>query len=866
MLHSAFFEHLGPKKAVALQPYSVRTSARTERRVTLECVPYKGGIHDLHGYPANRRTVRRIEMRLKRLLGVSTMLFALVGAAAAAGSQLTNVSVASDATSTTLTLHTTGAFTHNEYRPAQNLMLVDLTGVSAGKLQERARSLESTGVKSYRVLTYTGTSGTEVTRLELALAQGAAVQVEKKDSDLALKVTAGEVAAVTPVTPATTEAPTVAQAAPAPATTAVGPVMIRHIAVTRGANGMELSISPKPATPATAIALSGPDRLVIDLPNAIPAVKTKQILVNSPGVKDVRISRYQENPPVTRVVVDMASAHDFQLVPGENELVVKLQPTMAKAAPAAPASETKPEPTIAKVETPAAPAEITPAAKHEGAPVAQSFVMVDPEKPVQMPKPDPSARAVDAASTMATTIAKDKVDAPLPPAAAMMSQGSAVNPAQEQQSQQRAPQTAAGPRYTGEPISVNLKDVDLKDFFRLIHEISGLNVVLDPSVKGNVTLVLDDVPWDQALDIVLRNNSLDRQLDGNVLRIASIETLRAEAVARRQQLEAQSLAVDKVTVTRFLSYAHAGDLVPTLKKFLSARGDIIADGRMNALVISDIPGTIPQVDRLIAQLDRKTQEVEIEARVVAATRTFVRELGVQIGGGWGGASTAIAGNPASGFGKTGITDSTGAPITAAPFPIGSGGQVPLFSNYGVLQPSIGLELLNIGHSYALDLYLSAAEQRGLLKILSRPRVVTQNNVTALVRQGFRLPVVTLSQLNGPPTVSYVDAFLRLTVTPQITVENTIFMAVDVENTTPDFTRTVLGNPILLTQQTTTQVLVTDGGTVTIGGVVQTQNTLTTVEAPILGEIPILKYLFQHKSTNTQTQELIFFITPKIVQT
>ena len=810
-------------------------------------------------------------MRLKRLLGVSMTLLALVGAAAAAGSQLTNVSVATDATSTTLTLHTTGAFTHNEYRPAENMMLVDLTGVSAGKLQERARSLDSAGVKSYRVLTYTGTSGTEVTRLELALAQGAAVQVEKKDSDLALKVTAGEVAAAAPATPAaTTEAPAVAQTSPAPAV-AAAPVMIRHIAVTRGANGMELSISPKTATPATAIALSGPDRLVIDLPNAIPAVKTKQILVNSPDVKDVRISRYQENPPVTRVVVDMASAHDFQMVPGENDLVVKLQPTMAKAEPApapAPAVENKPEPTIAKVETPAEPPVTAPAAKPEAAPVAQSFVMVDPEKPVQMPKPDPSARAVDAANTMATTIAKDKVEAPVPAptTAAMMPQNGAVNPAQEQQAQQRVPQTATGPRYTGEPISVNLKDVDLKDFFRLIHEISGLNVVLDPSVKGSVTLVLDDVPWDQALDIVLRNNSLDRQLDGNVLRIASIETLRTEAVARRQQLEAQALAVDKVTVTRFLSYAHAGDLVPTLKKFLSARGDIIADARMNALVISDIPGTIPQVDRLIAQLDRKTQEVEIEARVVAATRTFVRELGVQLGGGWGGASTAIAGNPNSGFGKTALTDSTGSTITAAPFPIGSGGQVPLFSNYSVLQPTVGFELLNIGHSYALDFYLSAAEQRGLLKILSRPRVVTQNNVTALVRQGFRLPVVTLGQLNGPPTVSYVDAFLRLTVTPQITVENTIFMAVDVENTTPDFTRTVLGNPILLTQQTTTQVLVTDGGTVTIGGVVQTQNTLTTVEAPILGEIPILKYLFQHKTTNTQTQELIFFITPKIVQT
>ena len=810
-------------------------------------------------------------MRLKQLLGVSVTLLALAGAAVAAGSQLTNVSVASEGTSTTVTLHTTGAFTHNEYRPAQNMMLVDLTGVSAGKLQERTRSLETAGVKSYRVLTYTGTSGTEVTRIELALMPGAAVQVDKQDSDLTLKVTGGEVAASvsTPAETPAVAAPVVAAATPVPAAPSASPVLIRHVSVTRGANGMEVSISPKTSTPATAMALSGPDRLVIDLPNALPAVKTKQIMVNSADVKAVRISRYQENPPVTRIVVDMAGAHDFQLVPGDTDLVVKLQATaVAKSAPAAaapqPVSESKPEPVVAKAEAPATT--VAAVETKKATPAAESFVMVDAAKPVTMPKPDPSVRSLEAASVMATTIAKDKVDAPVPTAASMPPQAQAVNLAQDQQAQQRSAQPTSGPRYTGEPISVNLKDVDLKDFFRLIHEISGLNVVLDPSVKGSVTLVLDDVPWDQALDIVLRNNGLDRQLDGNVLRIASIETLRTEAVARRQQLEAQALAVDKVTVTRFLSYARAADLVPTLKKFLSARGDLIADVRMNALVISDIPGTIPGLDRLIAQLDRKTQEVEIEARVVAATRTFVRELGVQLGGGWGGASTSVNGNPNAGFGNTQLLGADGKPITNAPFAISNTGSLPLFSNFQVLNPTSGFEILNKGHSYALDLYLSAAEQRGLLKILSRPRVVTQNNVTALVRQGFRLPVVTLSQLNGPPTVTYVDAFLRLTVTPQITVENTIFLAVDVENTTPDFTRTVLGNPILLTQQTTTQVLVTDGGTVTIGGVVQTQNTLTTQQVPILGDIPILKYLFSHKTTNTQTQELIFFITPKIVQT
>src|SRR5947207_14700204 len=183
----------------------------------------------------------------------------------------------------------------------------------------------------------------------------------------------------------------------------------------------------------------------------------------------------------------------------------------------------------------------------------------------------------------------------------------AVNLAAEQKT--RSQQASSGPKYTGEPVSVNLKDVDLKDFFRLIHEISGLNVVLDPQVHGTLTIVLDDVPADQALDLVLKNNGLDRQLEGNVLRIATVETLRKEADARRAQVEAQALAVDKVTVTRFLSYAHSKDVVPTVKKFLSSRGDVVSDDRTNALIIDDIPNTIPKIDELLGKLDRKTADV-----------------------------------------------------------------------------------------------------------------------------------------------------------------------------------------------------------------------------------------------------------------
>jgi len=444
----------------------------------------------------------------------------------------------------------------------------------------------------------------------------------------------------------------------------------------------------------------------------------------------------------------------------------------------------------------------------------------------------------------------------------------AVNMAAEQKQQMAQQGPSGGAKYTGEPISVNLKDVDLKDFFRLVHEISGLNVVLDPNVKGTLTIVLDDVPWDQALDIVLKNNDLSRQLEGNVLRIATVETLKKEAESRRAQVEAEALAVEKVSVTRFLSYAHAKDVVPTVKNFLSQRGDVISDERTNALIIQDIPSVIPSIDRVLQQLDRKTQEVEIEARVVAATRSFARDIGTQLGFGWGNGPTAVGGatsvgtSPLGTFGLNPLYTVVG----SAPPSSNTLSQIPLFSNLPVTSPTSGISLINRSMNMQIDAILTMAESRGLLKILSRPRVVTQNNIQALVRQGLRVPIVTQAQLGGPPTVSYVDAFLRLTVTPQITSENTIFLNVDVENTTPDFGRTVQGNPTLITQQATTQVLVTDGGTVVIGGVIQTQNSVNIQQVPLLGNIPALGNLFKRRTVSTSNQELIFFITPRIIQT
>jgi type IV pilus assembly protein PilQ len=329
-------------------------------------------------------------------------------------------------------------------------------------------------------------------------------------------------------------------------------------------------------------------------------------------------------------------------------------------------------------------------------------------------------------------------------------------------------------------------------------------------------------------------------------------------------VEAEALAVDKVTVTRFLSYAHSKDVVPTVKNFLTQRGDVISDDRTNALIIQDIPSVMPGIDRLLTQLDRKTQEVEIEARVVAATRSFARDIGTQLGFGWGDGKTAVGGASAVGSSPTTVGGVTPGYITTGSTTGGS--QIPLFSNLPVTSPTSGLTFVNASNNVRIDAILSMAESRGLLKILSRPRVVTQNNIQALVRQGVRVPIVTQAQLGGPPTVTYVDAFLRLTVVPQITSEGTIFLNVDVENTLPDFGHEIQGNPTLITQQATTQVLVTDGGTVVIGGVIETQNSLSVSQVPLLGDIPYLGNLFKHRSVQTTNQELIFFITPRIVQT
>jgi len=637
--------------------------------------------------------------------------------------------------------------------------------------------------------------------------------------------------------------------------------IISSVAVTQAAARASVRVEGEGRLDAHAARMRNPDRLVLDFAGTRMTVQKTIIPGVSAPVRDVRIGQFR--PDVARVVIDLTGSAAYQIGRDGNALVIyfdtQTDSSVDTSAATLTASETS-KPVFRYAETTprnavraqsaamnlagpkfALPNELTVPGSMLGS-FAES---AQPKRPDDATVQQAAQQAVQQASTAAATVA--------PPAQAATAS------------------TPASPvKYTGEPISVNLKDVDLRDFFRLIHEISGLNVVLDPAVKGSLTIVLDEVPWDQALDIVLQNNGLDKQLSGNVLRIATRETLRKEAESVRDLEKAQNDATKPVTVTRVLSYAKATTMTGTLKKFLTSKGDIFADDRSNQLIIRDIPMTIPVIDNLIHQLDRKSQQVEIEARVVAASRSFARDIGTELG--FAGTTTSgrslFSGNPA--VGGSGVT--TGPGVPAPPVSIGSGVTsgngvntgLPLNTNFAAgAPPTSGFGFSHRSPNFAIDFFISAAESKGVGKLLSKPRVVTQNNEKATVKQGTKVPIQTT--INNTVSVQYIDAVLKLEVTPQITAEGTVFMDVLVENTQIDNgIARVQGIPALDTQSAETKVLVPDGGTVVIGGIIVTQQQVTITETPIVGSLPVIGNLFKRTQTTVTSQELLFFLTPRII--
>jgi type IV pilus assembly protein PilQ len=596
--------------------------------------------------------------------------------------------------------------------------------------------------------------------------------------------------------------------------------------------------------------LSDPLRVVVDFDAARLVAPRNTIASEHEPVRRVRLG--QPRPDQVRVVIDLDAITPFKVEQRKQELLVAFgdQPQSAAAHAAASAvDQERAEPKI-----PVEHAAITSFRLPKN--LSGAAALASPKPQTINPATVINGAAANAGQVTAT------------PAVADPSQPVVTTPVA---AGSPAPAPAAAPvkAYSGEAISVNLKDVDLKDFFRLVHEISGLNVVLDPAVKGNVTLVLDEVPWDQALDIVLRNNGLSKELDGNVLRIATRDTLKREADDERDLHRAETEAVDAVTVTRILSYAKASELVIPLKRFLSSRGDLMAIDRSNTLIIRDIPNVMPQVDNLIRQLDRKSQQVEIQARVVQASRTFARDIGTQLG--VAGVSTTnstanfFGGNPIATQASPLFHQPAPPIVVGAPTSGGatSSGQIPLNSNLPAVAPTSGFTFSRVSPNFTLDFIITAAESKGVGKLLSSPQLVTQNNAMAEVKQGTQIPIQTT--INNTISVQYVDAVLRLQVTPQITADGNVFMDVVVENTQIDNgIPLVNGIPALDTQSAKTKVLVGDGGTVVIGGVMVSQQQTNVFQVPLLGNIPLIGHLFKETSVHVQSQELLFFLTPRLL--
>jgi type IV pilus assembly protein PilQ len=626
-----------------------------------------------------------------------------------------------------------------------------------------------------------------------------------------------------------------------PAASATASV-ISSVAITQGAQRASVRVQGAGPLEVHAARVQNPDRLVLDFSDAKLAVQKTVIPGVSAPVRGVRLGQFR--PDVARVVIDLTAASPYQISRDGVSVVVSF--ATAEQAPLASA------PTL-KAASEKIPVE-RPAFRYDVSGPHSTAVSSAKLRRISAPRFALPGELTQPSVVLASFGGSTEPARPTPQQAAQQQSGNAAATVANSQA------TATG-RYTGEPISVNLKDVDLKDFFRLIHEISGLNVVLDPAVKGSLTIVLDEVPWDQALDIVLQNNGLDKQLSGNVLRIATRDTMKREAEGQRDLERAQAEAVAPVTVTRVLSYGKAEKMKDTLKKFLSQRGDILSDDRSNQLIIRDIPSVIPVIDNLIHQLDRKSQQVEIEARVVSASRSFAQDIGVQLGF----AGTATGGRSIiSGADAVGTSPTTFSPI-ALPGTSGTTGAttLPLSVNLGAAAPSSGLFLGHRSPNLAVDFFITAAETKGVGKLLSKPRVVTQNNEKAIIKQGQKIPIQTT--INNTISVQFIDAVLKLEVTPQITKDGTVFMDVLVENTQIDAgIPRIQGVPALDTQSEETKILVEDGGTVVVGGIIVSNQNVTTNEVPLLGSLPLIGHLFKRNNVTISSQELLFFLTPRII--
>ncbi len=612
-----------------------------------------------------------------------------------------------------------------------------------------------------------------------------------------------------------------------------------------------------------AFRLESPSRLVIDLEGVKNAAPKNSVAVADEVVKRIRIAQFQ--PTVARVVVDLAHKTDYDVVAVGDEVRVAFgSSAVASTEPRPTETIIAPPPPAPVVTASRAPEQLAPAPSpapvdipSQVPTIAENVARVTTAESAPRKTTKPAWKVPEPASKGARariTPAADQAPVQQPPTREDVF-GDAPRPVQptELSGQVLSGQPLGGTRtlsgtqrvFTGEPISLSLKDADIKDVLRTFADLTGLNMAVDPGVQGSVTVDFVDVPWDQALDLILRQNNLTFSLEGNVMRIGTVERIAAEAAASRRLDEEERLGVQLTTLSFKLSYARAADLSTLLRDIASPRARIIVDTRTNQIIVSEIPEYLRTMQNLIATVDIPSRQVMIEARIVESLRTFTQQYGFT----WGFSGDL---DPALGTG-TGLVFPNRVGFEGGPFDFALGDNV------------LSLTLFDVLGTFDLDLALSAAETQGYAKVVSAPRVTTQDNTPAQITSGFQIPYQT--RINFTTTVAYLDATLQLQVTPQITEAGTVIMEISVQKNEPATGLAIAGaaGTPLTTRQARTRLMVRDGGTAVIAGIFQSRDGDAQSRVPVVHKIPIIGNLFKSRDITTSHDELLIFITPRIVR-
>lgn len=422
--------------------------------------------------------------------------------------------------------------------------------------------------------------------------------------------------------------------------------------------------------------------------------------------------------------------------------------------------------------------------------------------------------------------------------------------------------------YKGERLSLNFQNIDIRAVLQLIADFTGLNLVTSDSVSGNLTLRLKNVPWDQALDIVLKSKGLGMEKQGNVISVAPLE----EIAARNKVVNAVQEVAPLVRESIQINYAKAEDLAKLIagqkgSSLLSTRGSISIDERTNKLLVQDTVANIDSIAALVEELDVAVKQVLIESRVVLAGNTFSKELGVR----FGVTRDYISSENSQRRTSSGNLNNIHSLYESNPF-APDFDDVTLFTpdrynvNLPVVAPmgSIGLAVAKLPYGTLLELELSAAQEEGKSETISSPKVVTANQKEAYIEAGTEVPYQEASS-SGATTVAFKKAVLSLKVTPQITPDSRVIMDLEVTKDAPDFGNVVLGVPPILTQRVETQVLVDNGETIVLGGVYERTKSDKLNRVPFFGDIPIIGVLFRSSIKTDEKQELLIFVTPKIIK-